>query len=145
MFCKNAHESQESLQEIQKMSICTPTVGNLSKIWACLLLTLFRQWHGDFCSYVFSLCMSVMRLVQAASVIRAQERNTQGAGDPGWCATTDPFSIWSTFGTQERRNWKFGEPCGMKHYLNDRQVYLPEFWANSSIRQLWRSCHLGKT
>lgn len=49
----------ERLQEVQKMSICTPTGGDLSKIWACLLPILFRQWHGDFCRYVFfPVCVS---------------------------------------------------------------------------------------
>lgn len=46
-----------------------------------------------FADMFFSQCALVMRLVQAAFVIRVQEGNTQGAGDPGGHTTTDPFSI----------------------------------------------------
>lgn len=57
----------------------------------------------------FSLCMLVMRLIEAAFVTRAQEGNTQGAGDPGWHTTTDSFSIWSHIwntGKKELKVWR---------------------------------------
>lgn len=37
----------------RRYKICSPNVGNLFKIEASLLLTLFRQCHGDFCRYGF--------------------------------------------------------------------------------------------
>lgn len=62
-----------------------------------------------FADMFFSQCVLVMRLVQAAFVIRVQEGNTQGAGDPGGHTTTDPFSIWSHIwntGKKELKVWR---------------------------------------
>lgn len=50
-----------------------------------------------------------MRLVQAAFLLRAQEGDTQGAGDPGGHTTTDPFSVWSHIwntGKKELKVWR---------------------------------------
>lgn len=122
--------SQECIQVpggTKNVNLCTATVGNLSKTVASLWLTLLRQQRGDFCKYIFFLCALAVKLIQGAFMTTAQEEDAQRAGDSRWPPTATDLESLSpaglTFGTGERRNWKFGRLCrvsvGMKRRLND--------------------------
>lgn len=129
IFHRNAYKCQERAFTggTKNVNPCTATVGNLSKTVASLWLTLLRQQRVDFCKYIFLLCALAVKLIHGAFVTTAQEEDAQRAGDSGWLPTATDLESLSpaglTFGTRERRNWKFGRLCrvsvGMKRCLND--------------------------